>query len=251
MAFEFDSRNHKDLGSKKVSPFIEPIIAHKIYDSCRAQDCISVVAFAAEPVKLGEKHIKKGEIILVPQGAGKVDISGLHLTEANVISKRPSPFKSGFWDLEVKFVFEYTLTFKDCAHDTIIHVRAFSPYKRNYHLFGSVGSDTILSIDYAPHTGKALTTKGEPFSMVEATAIALDAEFRCNHRDLAPVDVAVTIGLFTTVQLFRIVGLDVESTGFHVPQECENHCPADPCEFFSSLDFPTDIFAPPQRDEFK
>jgi len=62
--------------------------------------------------------------------------------------------------------------------------------------------------------------------------------------------VEVVIGLFSIVKLFRLVDLAVESTGFTIPEECEDICPLDPCEFFDGLDFPMDLFAPPQKPEF-
>ena len=52
------------------------------------------------------------------------------------------------------------------------------------------------------------------------------------------------------MQLFRIVNLRVESRGFDIPRECEDNCPTNPCDFFEALDFPMDVFAPPQWPEF-
>ncbi len=36
----------------------------------------------------------------------------------------------------------------------------------------------------------------------------------------------------------------------HIPAECEETSALNPCDFFDSLDFPMDIFAPPQKAEF-
>ncbi len=70
--------------------------------------------------------------------------------------------------------------------------------------------------------------------------------------DLSPTpnQVEVTIGLFTIIKLFRIVQLTVQSHGFCIPPECEEIAPQNACEFFESIDFPMDIFAPPQKPEF-
>jgi len=62
--------------------------------------------------------------------------------------------------------------------------------------------------------------------------------------------VLVTIGLFSVLKLFRLVHLNVQSTGFCVPEECEDQGDINPCEYFADQDFPMDIFAPPQRKEF-
>jgi hypothetical protein len=56
--------------------------------------------------------------------------------------------------------------------------------------------------------------------------------------------------LFSIVKLFRIVNLLVASKGFCIPEECEEISPINPCEFFEQLDFPMDIFDPPQKPEF-
>lgn len=98
----------------------------------------------------------------------------------------------------------------------------------------------------------------EPFILVEARAVELAAELRYQRRrcvggeDFAPEpnEVQVTIGLFSIIKLFRIVNLSVESRGFCVPDECEEISPLNPCEFFENLDFPLDIFDPPQKPEF-
>ena len=97
----------------------------------------------------------------------------------------------------------------------------------------------------------------DPFILVESKAVALAAELRycgcgcgCGDNDNAAVEVCVTIGLFTIIKLFRLVNLLVESRGFCIPEECEDLSALSPCEFFDNLDFPMDIFAPPQKAEF-
>ena len=62
--------------------------------------------------------------------------------------------------------------------------------------------------------------------------------------------VNVTIGLFGIIKLYRIVSLLVESKGFSIAPPCENILPPNPCEFFETLDFPMDVFSPPQKREF-
>lgn len=88
-------------------------------------------------------------------------------------------------------------------------------------------------------------------------AVTLAAEIRCAKRRCGCNDthegsreVVVTIGLFTIIKLCRLVDLTVESRGFCIPEECENVAPLTPCEFFDTLDFPFEMFSPPQRREF-
>jgi len=226
---------------------IEPILAHKIYDSCRAQDCVSIVAFAAKAITIDKKVIALGDAVPVPHGAGSVEIEQLILKNAIITNKKPATFKEGFWDVEVKFVFEYDLIFFNCNREIILIVRAFSNFTKKYHLFGAKGVNISMATDFIGY--KNIPVNGEPFGMAQAKAIALKSEFRCNHRDRIPVDVAVTIGIFSTMMLFRIVGLNVESKGFCVPRECKPVGPIDPCQFFEGLEFPIDTFTPPPRSE--
>jgi hypothetical protein len=122
-----------------------------------------------------------------------------------------------------------------------------------------------MSTDLFRSFSDSTTIDSEPFIMTEAKAVALTAELhhkRHHHHPHPPFlddhcpdgrvpnEVLVTIGLFSIVKLFRIVNLTVESRGFCVPDECEEVSPLNPCEFFDSLDFPLDIFAPPQKPEF-
>jgi len=96
--------------------------------------------------------------------------------------------------------------------------------------------------------------------LVEAKAVSLHAQLHYPHYhhghdlDCEPkaAEVHVTIGLFSIVKLFRLVNLCVESRGFDIPHECAPMpSPISPCAFFEEMDFPMDIFAPPQKPEFK
>lgn len=62
---------------------------------------------------------------------------------------------------------------------------------------------------------------------------------------LAPIAVDVTIGLFAVIKLLRLSNMSVNSYGNCMPCECsELSNTVDPCDFFDSLGFPTDLFAP-------
>ena len=240
----------------------EPIIANKIYDSCRQQDCLTHKelgpARAAEHVCIDSDLLREGDIIVPPGDAASVTIDNLRIKKIIVVDKKMSPFKSGYWDVDIKFVFEYVLTFREADGDVIVCVKANSIFNKKVTLFGSTGSELVIGTDLHKHmhSHEASTINAvEPFVWVEAKAVALAAEIRYNDCHSAedhrrPKDVIVTIGLFSIIDLFRIVNLRVESRGFSVPRECDGHDSTNPCEFFDNLDFPMDIFAPPQRPEF-
>jgi len=173
------------------------------------------------------------------------------------VAKEPNAFKNGYWDIDLKYVFEYWLTFREADGCAIGSVKANSIFNARVTLFGSIDSDSVIATDLVKSAG-GNTLEADPFVLTEAKAVNLAAELRpCgrpqkhadeHHGD--PREVLVTIGLFTIVKLFRIVNLLVESKGFCIPEECAEHLPLNPCEFFETLDFPMDIFAPPQKPEF-
>jgi len=246
----------------------ECIIALKIYDSCRQQDCLTDKqigpARSAEHVCIGDDHIHEGDIINPPDNAASVTMDFLRVKKIIIVDKKPNPFKNGFWDIDLKYVFEYRLTFREADGTVIGCIRANSIFNKRLTLFGSIGSDLAFSTDLFKPLGDN-TIDSEPFIMTEAKAVSLAAELNHHrgHNPIAPTherhhdpqpphanEVLVTIGLFTIIKLFRIVNLTVESKGFCVPEECEEISPLNPCEFFEKLDFPLDIFAPPQKPEF-
>lgn len=270
-AFEFPNNNCNDcndcndnvenVDNRKIKE--ECIIALKVYDSCRQQDCLTVneigPARAACNVTIGNEQIQEGEIIDPPSNAAAVTIDQLCIKKVIIVAKTPNPFKNGFWDIDLKYVFQYRLTFRE-ADGTPINspVCANSIFNRKVTLFGSVGSDLIISTDlFKSTTSDSTTLRAEPFILVEAKAVALAAELKLQRRfgdtqDLPPEPnrVNVTIGLFSIVKLYRLVNLNVQSKGFCIPRECEDVSPLNPCDFFDSLDFPMDVFAPPQKPEF-
>ena len=239
----------------------ECIIAHKVYDSCRSQDCLEErelgPARAAESVCIGDHPINEGDIISPPDNAATVSIDQLRIKRIIVVEKEPNPFKNGFWDIDVKFVFEYRLTFREVDGERLGSVKANNVFNKKVTLFGSVGSDLVIATDLLCPRRETTMLEAEPFILVEAKAVALSARLRhCGRRrhhggdHLGANAVDVTIGLFSIIKLFRIVNLTVESRGFCIPEECPEISPLNPCEFFDNLDFPMDIFAPPQKTEF-
>ncbi len=267
-AFELNNNSNCDenvasenVDTRRVKE--ECIIAFKVYDSCRQQDCLTAneigPARAAKNTVIGNETIQEGEIIDPPSNAAAVTIDNLRVKKVIIVDKSPNPFKNGFWDVDLKYVFQYRLTFRE-ADGTPINspVCANSIFNKKVTLFGSVGSDLVIATDlFKCHTNDSTTLRAEPFIFVEAKAVALAAELKLQRRispieDLPPEPnrVNVTIGLFTIIKLYRLVNLNVQSKGFCIPKECEDISPLNPCDFFESLDFPMDVFAPPQKPEF-
>jgi hypothetical protein len=236
----------------------ECIIALKVYDSCRQQDCLTPEqigpARAAESGCFGDLRFSEGDVIEPPENAAAVSIDRLRIKKILIVEKQPNEFRVGYWTIDLKYVFEYRLTFREADGNVLGTVRANSIFNKQVTLFGSVGADLMLGTDLFCRHHDSATLDAEPFVLAEAKAISLSAEIQYQRARAEepprPNHVDVTIGLFTIIKLFRIVNLMVESRGFCVPEECEEISPVNPCEFFDSLDFPMDIFAPPQRAEF-
>jgi len=239
----------------------EPVLAFKIYDSCRHKDCLTVDDIG------NARHVDSDELIVAPEGARSVHIENLRVRRIVIADKEANPLMAGYWDMEIHYVFNYDLRFSGESNTPLNVVEAQSTFTRRCSLFGSYGTQITVATDIFGQMDIAMD--GEPFVMVEAKAVSLGATIaRRNHgrdevrhhgdggssqggghhprRDY----VNVTIGLFSIIKLYRLVSLQVESRGFVIPPPCGDICTPDPCELFEDQPFPLDSFAPLQKPEF-
>jgi hypothetical protein len=237
----------------------ECVIAFKVYDSCRQQDCLdSNLIGPARAASTGtgcNPGYTVGEIITPPASAAAVTISNLRVSDVIVVSKVPNTFRPGYWDIDLKYVFSYTISFRNINGEVSCTVDAQSVFNKTATLFGSVATDTTLATDLTNSStgGESASLSGAPFVLVESKAVALKAVLgydNCCCDNNEATEVNVTIGLFTIIKLYRLVNLIVESKGFCIPEQCTNTAALNPCEYFENLDFPLDIFDPPQKREF-
>ena len=252
----FDFGTNTVSGNNKVKD--ECIIAFKVYDACRQQDCLEESVLGGSRAAMDTTYcgisVEAGEIITPPSNAAAVSISEVAVERVVIVSKNPSPFSVGYWDIDLKYPFAYTLTFRDINGGALCTVPAQSVYNKTVTLFGSVTTESSISTDLLTSTGNTVDVNADPFVYVESKAVALKTELVyngccCGDNDNASY-VAVSIGLFTIIKLFRLVNLLVESKGFCIPEECTNTGNLNTCDYFESLDFPMDVFAPPQKREF-
>ena len=240
---------------KKVKD--ECIVAYKVYDSCRRQNCLTASelgpARSAGDCAIGGHEHRAGDIIRPPAGTTSVTMDQLKIEKIHIIDKKPCPFRNGFWDVGIKYTFAYRLTFRESSGCIISYADAVSFFNSKTTLFGSVGGDLIVGTDLFSRDNDSITFEAAPFIWVEAKAVGLDAKLHHHRRsgEGHQGEVLVTIGLFSILKLFRLVHLNVQSTGFCIPEKCSDagH-DINPCEYFADLEFPLDIFAPPQRKEF-
>ena len=278
-AFEFDNNANLSASScgccSNAGRGEACIIAQRIFDQCRIQKCLSPdilgpARVATNPVPCCNEMLCPGDIIVPPCNATDVIMKKLKLKKIEIIRKTPSPLQSGCWDIELKYIFEYTLEFRRSDGSYIGCIDATSSYTLKLTLFG--GSETDVTIVDDMFNGN-VNPGIEPYCLAEGKALALDAELKypcctyvccdcgcgcdcgCNSGcncgscgDMAmgaPVAVSVTIGLFTIVQLYRTVNMLVESAGRCLPEACVAPLsPGDPCANFEALSFPWNVFAP-------
>lgn len=254
--FNFETNSVSGCGKVKD----ECIIALKVYDACRQQDClegdlIGPARAAKCGTFCGDLHLEPGEIIKPPETAAAVTVNNFAVEKVLVISKEPSPFRVGYWDIDLKYVFRYHLVFRNINGGELCTIPAQSVFNKKVTLFGSITTDSLISTDFFSTGGTSFDTNSQPFVLVEAKAVPLSAKLAfnrcCSGDGIDNADrVDVTIGLFTIIKLFRLVNLLVESKGFCIPEMCEEVSSENACDFFDGLDFPMDIFAPPQKKEF-
>ena len=253
----FDFETNCAGGNNRIKD--ECIIAFKVYDSCRQQDCLDRaqvgLARAAKSGTFCGTSYDAGELIVPPPLATGVFMKDVRVKKVNVLSKTESQFKRGYWDIELAYIIEYKLVFKGAGGTEICRIPAQNTFIKSVSLFGSEATNTTISTDLSVFGTNSFDMDADPFVYVESKAVGLKAQLfysRCcpeEQPDTAD-GVRVHIGLFTIIKLYRIVNLSVKSNGFCIPEECEDTGSTEPCEFFNGLDFPLDFFAPPQKPEF-
>lgn len=248
----------------------ECIIALKVYDQCRQQDCLTpetlekVFSLECGECRVDDQVIAsgKGTVINLPVGTADIAVKDFKVLKIETDRKQDA-FNPDYYFIHVKYVFEFKLAFLD-GEDCPIAVTcdgvekecmiAGTAFKKTVKLFGSEGSDIAISSNlFAPESH---VLEAAPYVLVEAKAMLLDAQIdghgsglTCDCCDGALSDINLTIGLFTIIKLYRLVNLLVESNGFCEPDECEEMSTVDPCDIFDNMDFPFDVFNPPQKDD--
>ncbi len=234
------------------------ISASRIYDSCSDKDCLEDLP-----------------VLLTKAGQCMIDkAASVRLNDVNVcnvaISLQPIPFNKGFYAVDITFYFDVCLDVFMAPNALPMPVKGLAVFSKRAVLFGSDGSVKVFSSDCnsdapdgmnAPtkNCPKATVQVAEPIplcaKLADKNTCCLMPQYRIPESIMrryggefvgneADKQVLVSVGLFTIVQLERSVQMLIPAYDFCIPhKECVSSS-EDPCELFSSIEFPTNEFFP-------
>ncbi len=234
------------------------INASRIYDSCSDKDCLEDL-----PVML----TKPGQCMI--DKAANVRLNDVEIGSVS-IGLQPVPFNKGFYAVDMTFYFDVCLDVFMAPNALPMQVKGLAVFSKRAVLFGSDGNVKIFSSDCNADTPdnqntplrncpKAIVQTAEPIPLCaklvdrrnapcvqpcripESVLRRYGGEFVGSE---AEKQVLVSVGLFTIVQLERNVQMLIPAYDFCIPhKECVSSS-EDPCELFSSIEFPTNEFFP-------
>lgn len=179
------------------------------------------------------------------------------------------PFNKGYFAVDITFFLDVCLELFGCHGSQSMIVNGVCVFTKKTVLFGSEsGVKTFYSNGDVNDDEKALPI----VSVQVADPVALNAKIceccHVHHKSCCGTEnmpakvtrrygemkmedqdkgVFVSIGLFVIIQMIRNVQILIPAYDFCLPsKDCSNNRPDDPCELFSSIDFPTDAFFPPR-----
>ncbi|MCM1022536.1 MAG: hypothetical protein NC395_00575 [Prevotella sp.] len=249
------------------------IDVQRVFDSCSDRDCIYEL-----PVTLTEDS---------PEITDEMNIVRTRCVEveATCISVDTVPFKSGYYSVDITYRFKITAeafskTFCQPQSGTILCGTAM--WNKRVILYGGEGNskvftsedDFVTALPADPCDGfcGSVSNAGMPKATIHVVdPVALDAKFICvpcgskcpcppppppppGPGCCPPCDskqfdriLAVSLGLFSIVQLSRPVSLIVPAYDYCIPcKDCSGQVASSeaPCDVFDRIDFPTEQFFP-------
>ena len=242
------------------------IDAYRVYDSCADKDCLE---------NLRVNFNESGQHVI--DQANSVRVKNVSVI-TTFIDIEPVPFRRGYYSIDMTYFFEVNLEAFLAPSVMPASVSGLCVFGKKAVLYGSEGNVRIFSSEYSSNEIDLQNTslRNLPRAVVQvADPVALSAKL-CNVCDcrqqpqcrvpecicrrfggefVRPTSnnrtVAVTLGLFTIVQIERNVQMLVPAYDFCIPnKECVASTD-NPCDLFRRIEFPTEEFFPPrlQNDE--
>lgn len=257
-------QNCPPTGSFKEAVCID---AGRVYDSCCDRDCLENLSLMFTPhdreiiADATNVKIRSAEVIDV-----FVDVEPVHLNR-------------GFYACDITFFFLVKLDAFVAPHSAPIPVCGVCSHDKKVILYGSDGNVKIFSNEFvrddasdtqlpqSSNLPKCVVSCVDPVPL--SAKICERKQCKCGCRCIPacvcaalggePVSdpdgrdrtVAVTLGLFTIVQLIRNVQMLIPVYDFCIPEkECRDSTDS-PCDLFSRIKFPLDDFFPPRPCELE
>ncbi len=250
------------------------IDTNRVYDSCADKDCLEDlrVHFTCNAQRIIDK-------------ATNVRCRGSEILNAFIEVERV-PFNRGFYSVDITYFFKVFLDVFCGTATPPVTVEGLATFSKKCILYGSEGSVKVFSsefssdeidtqLDVVNTNPKAKVQTVDPICLSAKLCRPCDCCDPCGSECCAHIPhgisrrfdgefsgydsepqkaVAVTLGIFTIVQLERDVQMLIPAYDFCMPsKECS--CETDnPCDAFRRVQFPVDEFFPPKegnlRDSF-
>lgn len=240
------------------------IDAYRVYDSCADKDCLE---------NLRVNFSESAQNVIDQSTSVRVKNVSVITT---YIDLEAIPFRKGYYTVDITYFFEVNLEAFIAPNVMPAQVSGLSVYNKKVVLYGSEGSVKIFSSDYTAGDSdfqNAVTGNLPKATVQVADPVALSAKL-CSPNDCCrqpqcrvpdaicrrfggefvrsnniAKTVAVSLGLFSIVQIERNVQMRIPAYDFCVPRK---ECVAstdNPCDLFSRIEFPTEEFFPPRTTD--
>lgn len=240
------------------------IDAYRVYDSCADKDCL-------ENLRVNFSEAAQHVI----DQATSVRAKNVNVI-TTYIDLEAIPFRKGYYSVDMTFFFEVELEAFVAPTVMPASISGLCVFNKKVVLYGSEGNVRIFTSDYISNDSdiQNISSRNLPKATVQvADPVALSAKL-CDPRDCSRQPqcrvpecicrrfggefvrsnsvskaVAVTLGLFTIVQIERNVQMRIPAYDFCIPKkECVTSTD-NPCDLFSRIEFPTEEFFPPRTLE--
>lgn len=260
-----DNRSCQNMPSKiKEAVCID---TNRVYDSCADKDCLE---------DLRVYFTRPAQCII--DRATNIRCRGSEVLNAFIEVERV-PFNRGFYSVDVTYFFKVCLDVFCGAATPPVTVEGLTSFSKKCILYGSEGNVKVFSsefssdeidtqLDMVNTNPRAKIQTVDPICLAAKLCRPCDCCDPCGDMCCTRVPkcisrrfdgefgeyenepqkaVAVTLGIFTIVQLERDVQMLVPAYDFCIPsKECS--CETDnPCDAFRKIQFPVDEFFPPKE----
>lgn len=234
----------------------------RIYDSCSSRDCAERlrVTFSENAQDL----IDDADIIKTREAT--LESVSIDMTE--------TPFNRGYFNIDATFYFRLRFDVYDTPNSMPRTVCGYAVFDKRCLLYGSEGSVKTFSSTLGSCHGDRpeapqYTNPTVKIQALDPVVLDTDVVRTCDcpicccmnfpdsinsavggdrFTDNGEKAVLVTLGLFSIIQMTRDVQIMIPSYDFCMPNKECDCSDQHPCRAFSNIDFPTDEFFPPDRD---